>query len=87
MYTIWHELRENSAPSVLEQPHTNACVDSNSPFTITDHRIEHTPYSHNTEIHQWLKHMTRQHPQLCDHENYPPPPLLYEVEDIDAATT
>jgi len=40
--------------TLLGQPHTNTCVDSSSLFTITGNSLEHTPYSHNNDLHQWL---------------------------------
>ena len=73
--------------TLLGQPHTNACVDSNSPFTITGNSLEHTPYSHNNDVHQWLQHMTNTQTRKNTPVEYPPPPLLYEADEIATAIT
>ena len=73
--------------TLLDHSYTNAYVDSNSPSTITGNRLEHSPYSHNRELHQWLKTTTHHNTQQCDYDNYPPPLLLYDIEEIDAVTT
>ena len=38
--------------TLLGQPNTHTIVDTNSPFTIHGNFLEHTPYSHNQELHQ-----------------------------------
>jgi len=48
-------LHERTDKSLIGQPHTAKCCDSNNPFTITGNIQEHTPYSHNHELHQWLR--------------------------------
>ena len=41
--------------TLLQQLITNRLADSNISFTIIGNKQEHTPYSHNHELHQWLK--------------------------------
>ena len=75
-------LHERPDKSLLGQPHTIKCYDSNSPLTITDNLLEHTPYAHNHGLHQWLRVVLR-HPFTDNgHHTVHPPLLLYEVEKI-----
>ena len=69
---------------LLGQPNTHTIADTNSPFTIHKDVLEHTPYSHNQELHQWLKSTTTTYPNIV-YSDIPPPPLLYEVDKIDDA--
>ena len=72
--------------TLLGQPNTHAILDTNSPFTIHGNVLEHTPYSHYQELHQWLKSPTATYPHVaCD--DIAPPPLLYEVDEVDDAIT
>lgn len=48
-------LREHPGYILLEQPHSNKYTDPNIPFTIVGNRLEHIPYTHNHDMHQWLK--------------------------------
>lgn len=80
-------LHDRPDKALIGQSHINACLDSICLFTITSNILNYTPYSHNDELHQWLQHMTHAQPQIYDHDNYSPHPLLYGVEEIAAATT
>ena len=80
-------LHERQDKTLLGQPHTNACVNSNSPFTITGNSLEHAPYSHNNELHQWLQHMTNTQARTHALDAYPSPPLLYDDDEITTVIT
>ena len=78
-------LHERPDKSLLGQPHTTKCYDSNIPLTITDNLLEHSPYSHNHVLHQWFRVVLR-HPFTDNgHHIMQPPLLMYEVEIIGVA--
>ena len=79
--TLQMLLHERPDKSLLGQPHTTKCCDSNSPFTITGNIQEHTPYSHNHDLHQWLRLASRHPFTAIGQYDMPPPPLLYELEE------
>ena len=80
-------LNERPDRIFLGQPHTNRCVDLSIPFTIIGNIVEHIPYSHNHELHQWLKVATHPSNICLDNDSRPPHTLMYEVEEIEAAAT
>ena len=73
--------------TLLGQPNNHTIADANSPFTIHGNVLEHTPYSHNYELHQWITSTTTTSYPHTDYSALPPPLLLYEVEEIDEAIT
>ena len=79
-------LHRRSDKTLLGQPNTHTIVDTNSPFTIHGDVLEHTPYSHNQELHQWLTSTPPTYPHIA-YDDIAPPPLLYEVDEIDDTIT
>ena len=47
-------LHDHPARTHLEQPSAQHNISSTSPFSITRAFEEHTPYSHNQDLHQWI---------------------------------
>ena len=72
-------LHERPEKSLLGQLHTTKCYDSNILFTITGNLLEHTPYSHHHELHQWLRIASRHPFTEIGQNDMQPPPLLYEL--------
>ena len=79
-------LHDHPACTLLGQPPAQHDTTSKSPFAITGDFEEHTPYSHNQDLHRWIDTLL-----LCPsaHTNYDPPPLppplLYDIDHLQSA--
>ena len=70
--------------TLLDQPSAQHKTTSNSPFTITGNVEEHTSYSHNQDLHQWLDTHLIHTPTYTKYDTIPPAPLLYDIDHLQA---
>ena len=77
-------LHDQPDKTLLGQPSPKHATTSNSPFTITGDVEEHTPYSHNQDLHQWFDtHLIHTHRHM-EYDTIPPAPLLYDTDHLQA---
>ena len=57
---------------------------STCPFAITGDFEEHTPYSYNQYLHQWIDTHRLRSAAHATYDTLSPPPLLYDIDHLQS---